>query len=136
MEHLQLVLDHWPWLIWLVAAYFIVGCLSLTFEKVEQALGPLGRFWRMRGGRADAEIKELRRQVDFLSRRVEVLTNRDECYFSYLLWDTEYHRRQELLAAQIGFAMERHKTFLEFRDEWIATRGGSSESVKDIGFWS
>lgn len=136
MEHsIAVLIIHWPWFIWVLAAYFIIGCLSLTFGSVEKMLGPLGRFWRIRADRPDRELKDLRRQVDFLAKRVEILSHRDECYFEYMLYDTDYHRRQVLDATARGWAIEHHQTFLEFRNDWLAQRGHTLEEAKGLGFW-
>lgn len=71
----------------------------------------LARYW------ASAEMRDMRRRVDYLDKQVKALRYRDQIYFEYVLYDDGYHQRQGLWLSAQGLVPERHVTFLEFRDK-------------------
>lgn len=74
-----------------------------------------------------AEMKDMRRRVDYLEGRVETLSYQAECYFSYWLVDQEWHIRQEFIARERGYILEKHTSFLDYRDRWMKDRGLDKE---------
>lgn len=116
------------WVAALVAIYFIVKSLALTFDAVASALGPVGKWFLARRAITSAESVSLRQQIVNLDRTVRALQYRDACYFAYVLKDQEWHQEFELFAAQQGWKLvPRHQTFLEFRDKWVKDRGLEKE---------
>lgn len=81
----------------------------------------LARYW------ASAEMRDMRERVDYLDEQVRALRYRDQAYFEYILYDEEYHRKLELIAIRAGYTIERHISFLEFRDAWMKERGLTEE---------
>lgn len=69
-----------------------------------------------------AEMRDMRRRIDYLDDQIRALRYRDECYFAYILEDQEYHNRVELIALQAGYRLEKHPSFLVFRDGWMKDR--------------
>lgn len=133
---IPLLAQHWPELLLAVVFAFGVAMfarfLALTFESVGRALGPLGRYWRARRSISQAESDDMRRQIITLDRRVRALLYRDECYFAYMMTDAEWHHRQELKAAALGWVLDPHVSFLQFRDKWMRERGLD----KEIEIWT
>jgi len=76
---------------------------------------------------ASAEMRDMRRRIDYLEGRVESLSYQVECYFEYWLIDQEWHVRQEFLARENGWELEPHVRFLDFRDQWMKERGLEKE---------
>jgi hypothetical protein len=117
---------HWPTLALavfvFVAIYHGARAMATTFDTVAKALGPLGRRWQARGLVSRAEVDDLIGRVEYLDRQVKALRTRDECYFAYTLHDQDWHTRNELLARERGWVLERHITFLEFRYKWMRDR--------------
>ncbi|QFG10262.1 hypothetical protein J4U00_gp030 [Mycobacterium phage DyoEdafos] len=135
-EIVKLMTEQWPGWVMLVIAglcalYLAVRFLSLTFESVSRALGPIGNYFRRRRAITHAEADDMRERIEYLNGRVEQMLYRDQCYFAYVLADTEWHRRHELKAAALGWAFEPHVSFLEFRDRWMRERGLD----KDLDIW-
>ncbi|ADL70996.1 hypothetical protein SEA_WAMBURGRXPRESS_29 [Mycobacterium phage Wamburgrxpress] len=111
----------------LCGLYVIVRYLAGTFESVSRALGPVGRWFRSRRAINKAELMDMQKRVEYLDERVTRLLYRDQCYFAYVLADTEWHRRHEIKAAALGWDLERHVSFIEFRDRWMRNRGLDKE---------
>ncbi|AXH67837.1 hypothetical protein J4T99_gp031 [Mycobacterium phage Bromden] len=131
-EIVRLLTEQWPgWFLLIIAAlfgvYLVVRFLSLTFESVGRALGPVGKFFRRRRAITHAEADDMRKRIAYLDERVTTMLYRDQCYFAYVLADTEWHRRHELKAAALGWVFEPHISFLEFRDKWMRERGLDKE---------
>ena len=122
-----MLVEHWPTLslvaVFMFGVYVILRFLALASESAAQALGPVGKFFRDRRAISQAESDDMRRQIVALDKRVRALLYRDECYFSYMVSDAEWHRRHELLAAAKGWEFEPHTSFLKFRDVWMQDRG-------------
>ncbi|OMC55356.1 hypothetical protein A5747_13250 [Mycobacterium sp. IS-836] len=133
-EWARLLTEHWPTLTLTIAVligiYYVVRTLALTFDAVADALGPLGKIWRARRTISQAESTDLRRRVEYLDSQVRALRYRDECYFAYTLMDHDWHVRNELLAREHGLVLERHVTFLEFRDKWMRDHQLENEDIK------
>lgn len=108
----------------IIAAYFVVRFVSLTFGD---ALGAVGRFFRDRRAITHSEADDMRSRLKYLDDRVEKLLHRDACYFAYVLADQEYHHRQKLIAIELGWVLEPHVSFLEFRQRWMSERGLEKE---------
>lgn len=122
-EGLDVIAAHWP-TVGLIAAvlfcaYLGTRTLALTVDWVGDALGPLGRFWRARRTISRAEVDDLQRQVAYLKRQVDELRARDECNWEYVLVDQDYHRRLEFLAAERGWRIPAHLSYMEHRDAWL-----------------
>lgn len=107
-----------------MAVYFIVRTIALTFGD---ALGAVGNFFRDRRAITHSEADDMRKRLKYLDDRVEKLLYRDQCYFAYVLADQEYHHRQKLIAIELGWVLEPHVPFLEFRDRWMRDRGLEKE---------
>lgn len=107
LEILGRLTENWP-TVGLVATLLIGVYLS-------------ARYW------ASAEMRDMRRRVDYLDDRVETLSYQVECYFAYWLVDQEWHIRQEFIARERGWQLEPHVTFLAFRDQWMKQRGLEKE---------
>lgn len=135
-EWASLLVEHWPTLTFTIALvvgiYYLVKAIALTFDAVGDALGPLGKLWRSRRTISRAESDDMRGRIEYLDRQVRALRYRDECYFAYTLHDHDWHVRNELLARERGVVLERHVTFLEFRDKWMRDRQLDTE---DIQIW-
>lgn len=108
----------------IIAAYFIVRFVSLTFGD---ALGAVGKFFRDRRAITHSEADDMRRRLRYLDERVETLLRRDQVYFSYVLHDQEWHLRDQLRAAAEGRVTEPHLPFIEYRDAWARERGLEKE---------
>lgn len=102
IELLQLLVEHSPSL----------GIVAILLVCVYLAARHFG----------GAELRDLRARVDYLDQQVHALRYRDECYFAYVLYDQDYHNRLELFATTAGYKLEKHQTFLKFRDEWMKDR--------------
>lgn len=130
-----LVMEHWPTLAvaaaFVFAIYYIVRGLALTFDAIGDALGPIGKIWRTRRTISQGESDDMRKRLQYLAEQVRALRHRDACYFAFCLYDEEYHRRQELLAASKGWVLESHVGFLEFSEKWMRERG----IEKELDIW-
>lgn len=102
--------------------------LALTIDSVGDMLGPVGKFWRMRRTISQAEAQDMRQRILYLDEQVRALRFRDECYFAYMVYDQEYHRKAELTAAEFGWILDKHVTFLEFRQRWVKDRNLQNEA--------
>lgn len=130
---------YWPNLGWLVpiafVAYYGVRFLSLMYEPVEGLLGKLGTHWREQAERRQVkvagEIGALRTEVASLSDKVNALQQKDEIYWSYVLYDEEWHRKRDFEAVQSGAINIHHISFPEFRARWLRERKVSEED----DFW-
>lgn len=126
-ELARLVSEHWPTMTlviaFLVGVYFIVKALALTFDAVGDALGPIGKAWRARRTISQAEADDMRGQLKYLAEQVRALRKRDECHFAYIIYDHEYHHKQELLAITNGWVLQPHVSFFDFKDKWLRDRG-------------
>lgn len=111
LEMLELVMQNWP----------TVGLVATLLIGVYL----VARHW------ASAEMSDMRRRVDYLDGRVESLSYQVECYFDYWLVDQEWHIRQEFLARERGWTLEKHMSFLAYRDNWMRTRGLD----KELAIW-
>lgn len=104
---LELVAQHWP----------TAGlCLAVI----------LGMFLFARYIRA-IEMQDMRARIDYLDKQVRALRYRDECYMGFISIDQEWHYRATLQAAAEGRILERHISFLEYRDQWLRDRGLEQE---------
>lgn len=74
-----------------------------------------------------SEMRDMRRRIDYLDEQVLAMRYRDRCYFEFVLLDENYHNRVEVIAAQSGYLLEPHISFLEFRDRWMRDRGLADE---------
>ncbi|WP_124712903.1 hypothetical protein [Mycolicibacterium nivoides] len=130
-EWIGVLVTNWPELAVIASlvfgVYMIVRFLAGTFESFSRALGPVGRFLRAQRAINKAESDDMRKRIAYLDERVTRLLYRDQCYFAYVLADTEWHRRHELKAAALGWVFEPHVSFLEFRDRWMRERGLDKE---------
>lgn len=125
---LQSWLAHLPG--WAAAAVLVGGGLIWALSKLGPALGASkwvpGWLRRRRNqkkaDRVDAELGDLRRQVEFLTRQIEELRTRDEMYWSWILMDQEWHRRYEFECVKAGVQTVPHVPFMEFRDGWLLNR--------------
>jgi hypothetical protein len=127
--------EHWPTLTLFIAAlfavYLIVRAIALTFDAVGDAFGPIGQMWRAKRTISQAESEDMRKRLQYLAEQVRALRHRDACYFAFCLYDEEYHRRQELIAAAKGWVLEAHVGFLEFSEKWMRERG----IEKELDIW-
>ena len=135
-EFFNALWEHWPGIgLFAVMLFGLLLCirfLALASEEVAKALGPVGVFFRNRRAISQAEFDDMRRRIVNLDKRVKALTMRDECYFSFMLADAEWHRRHELLAAAKGWEFEPHVPFLVFRERWARERGID----EDVDIWT
>lgn len=133
-EGLDVVVTHWPVIgmvgAVLFCAYLGTRTLALTVDWIGDALGPLGKFWRSRRTISRAEIDDLQRRITYLDSQVRALRYRDEVYAAFTLLDQQYHHRLELLAVENGWKIDRHVSFLEFRDRWMKDHGLDSEALE------
>lgn len=106
-DFLNLVIEHWPQAGLIVTV--IVGMFLAT------------RYLRT------ADLKDMRDRIDYLDSQLHALRYRDECYFAYVIYDTEYHRREQIAASTNGWTIEPHTTFLSFRDRWMKERNLEAE---------
>lgn len=134
-EWVGYVATHWPALALVVAllyvVYHIVKAAALTFEAFGKALGPIGQMWQAKRTISQAESEDMRKRLQYLAEQVRALRHRDACYFAFCLYDEEYHRRQELIAAAKGWVLEAHVGFLEFSEKWMRERG----IEKELDIW-
>lgn len=107
LEWLGLLMAHWP----------TVGLFATILVGVYLA----ARYW------SAAEMRDMRRRIEYLDDQVRALRLRDEAYFAYILYAEAYHQRLSLAAVSRGCAIERRLTFLEFRDKWMKDRGLEDE---------
>lgn len=118
---------HWPTLAavatFIIGMYYCAKFLALTSEAVSQAFGPLGKYWQARRLISHTEADDLRRRLQYLAEQVRALRHRDECYFSYTLYDHEWHRKHELLAITNGWILPPHTSFPEYRATWMKDKG-------------
>lgn len=77
----------------------------------------LARYW------ATAEMRDMRRRIDYLDDQVKALRYRDQAYFEYVLYIEDYQRKVELVAVQHGIPLPKRIPFLEFRDKWMEDKG-------------
>ena len=126
------LLDRYPWLLFLVvlvaALKWIGTALAESSESWARVLGPLGSRWRARGQRAirvddlrrareAADLEDMRRQVDYLSSRVQTLSDGMDLRDDYMQYDAEWHATIELRRAELGwvFPPPPHQTYAEWR---------------------
>ena len=125
---------------WLAALLIVVAVcgwalskLAGAYEGVAKVIPVFGRIWRRRAmrnddaRRLDAELADLRRIVDFQGKQLEELRNRDEMYWAWILTDQEWHRREEFKAVSENRTLEPHLSFMQFRDNWLATHQKKEE---------
>lgn len=113
----------------LLVAVYIIGKLGVAHEGFAKAFASVRDFCFKRSREAkrrrnsvDYQIADLWRQVEFLEEQLAELRLRDEMYWAWILTDQEWHRQHEFAAAENGWETAPHKSFMEFRDEWIANR--------------
>jgi len=127
--------DHLPG--WLSAAIlltamglYILSKLSKAHEGVAKLIPVLGKYWRQKGSdhdRVDAELADLRRQVQFLTLQLGELRVRDEMYWAWILSDQEWHRNHEFEAAKLGYQTIPHTPFMQFRERWLDANSKKGE---------
>lgn len=106
---------------------WVLSKLAGAYEGVAKMIPVMGKVWRRRAIRSDdatrldGELKDLRRQVTFLTRQLDELRNRDEMYWAWVLLDQDWHRREEFRAVSENRTLEPHVSYMQFRDQWIAT---------------
>jgi len=117
------------------ALIFILSKLSAAYEPVARLIPVLGKRWRARATsdgrdhlRIDSELKDLRRQINFLNVQLTELRVRDEMYWAWILSDQEWHRQHEFDAAQRGHETNPHVSFMDFRDQWMRRYGTTTSS--------
>lgn len=125
------LVEHWPSfplvLAFIFGCYLVLKFVALASESAANALGPVGEYFRSRRSASKAELDDMRKRLAVLERRGKAMLLRDECYFAYMLSDAEWHRKYELIAVSKGWEIQPHKSFLQFREEWMRGRGVASE---------
>lgn len=119
----------WPIIVIGIAALFAFHAIQ-SFEGVAKAFGGLGRkiYDRKtqraakRAGLQQWELADLRRQLEFLSKSIEELRDRDEMTWAWILSDQEWHRNYEFLCAERGAVPMPRVSFMEFRTRWLRER--------------
>lgn len=106
---------------------FILSRLAGAYTGVAKVIPIFGRIWHRRAVRSDdavrldGELRDLRRIVAFQGKQLDELRNRDEMYWSWILTDQEWHRREEFRAISEQRVLEPHVSFMTFRDAWIVS---------------
>ena len=119
----------WPIIIAGLVGFFLFQAIQ-AFEGVSKIFGPVGRkiydrktrLSAKRAGLQQWELADLRRQVEFLSRAVDELRNRDEMNWAFTLSDTQWHRNYEFFCADKGVIPMPRVSYMEFRDKWLRER--------------
>lgn len=132
-------IPHWISVMLIIA---VVGTYVLSrFEGsrylpvIGKAVSALFDVRSRRDNEVDADLADLRRQVEFLEFQLQELRVRDEMYWAWILQDQEWHRRYEFTAAERGWATIPHISFMEFRDRWMAQRFGPDYRTEDGPFF-
>lgn len=102
LEWLTLLMEHWP-------TVGLIATLLIGVYLVARYL-------------SQAEVRDMRRRIDYLDEQVAALRYRDECYFDFVVYAESYYNRLELLASAHNFALEPRLSFLEFRHKWMKER--------------
>lgn len=112
---------------------WVLSKLAGAYEGVAKVIPIMGRVWHRRAIRSsdaerlDGELADLRRIVLFQGKQLEELRNRDEMYWAWILIDQEYHREVEFMAITEGWKLPPHKSFMQFRDEWLSSHPNKEE---------
>lgn len=122
---------------WITLTVIAVTVTAFAIGKIASSQEGLSKLWSRITGWLDAQdgeeaarrksdvdyqIADLWRQVKFLEEQLAELRLRDEMYWAWILTDQEWHRQYEFAAAENGWTTIPHKSFMEFRDEWVSNR--------------
>jgi hypothetical protein len=115
-----------------IGVAFIIWVLSKlagAHAGVAKLIPVFGKIWHARANRPDidAELADLRRQVEFQGKQLEELRNRDEMYWAWILMDQEWHRAVEFAAVTNDWKLPPHISFMQFRDGWLASHPKKEE---------
>lgn len=110
LEWARLISAHWPTLGFVIA--LLIG-VYLVARYLSQA-----------------EVRDMRRRIEYLDEQVRALRYRDEVYFAFIVDNEMYLRRMELRAITHGCRLEARETFLEFRDRHMREHGLEDEQEK------
>jgi hypothetical protein len=124
---------------WLVLPLLALACIFWVLSKVAGAhegfaklIPVFGKIWHARAQRrdpawVDAELRDLRRTVEFQGKQLEELRQRDEMYWAWILSDQEWHRAVEFAAVTNDWKLPPHISFMQFRDGWLASHSKKEE---------
>lgn len=131
-------LPDWVWEYvphWVTVSLVALALLAFTLMKLASSREGIEQLWsrlsrwlhssrdnEIRNRDVDYQIADLWRQVQFLEEQLAELRLRDEMYWAWILSDQEWHRQYEFHAAQKGFDIIPHVSFMDFRDEWLLQR--------------
>ena len=122
---------HWATItaIALALMAYIVAKIAHSREGIEKLWSKVSAWFNthskaneIRNRDVDYQIEDLWRQVQFLEEQLAELRLRDEMYWAWILTDQEWHRQHEFAAAEKGYDTVPHKSFMDFRDEWLSNR--------------
>lgn len=119
---------------WLVVAVLVIVVLNYVGRMLSEAseswakvLGPLGRRWRERGSRrqqeraaeraAPADLKDMRRQRDYLDTELEKCRMANDSRADYIEYDADWHRDLRLRVIESGCGeLPQHKSWTQWRN--------------------
>lgn len=106
------------WVIALLFAAFLFWKMAGESTGVAKLLRPLSLRHRR-----NAVIVDLKKQLGYMSDRLDDLALQSQIRDEYIIYDQEWHRENDLSDAATGQSSAPHVAFVAFKRDWMANHG-------------